>query len=200
MELYDILRAFDFSDKEFEQLREKFQQKYFQPGEVVFNRGDPSDNFYCVVSGELAAVVTDENNNENTLSILHSGEFFGEVGLLKDIARTATIRSLTHSQVFSIDKQGFFELLDKNPAFSIFIENLRLEHHLSRIPAFGKLSDRNLGRIIKTQNTMHVSAGTVICQQNEKSDRLVFIVSGKARVRHQGFDEHASYVRELQPG
>lgn len=200
MELYDIFRAFDFSDKEFDQFREKFHQKHFQPGEVVFNRGDLSDNFYCIVSGELAAVVKDENGNDNTLSILHSGEFFGEVGLLKDVARTATIRSLTHSQVFTIDKQGFFELIDKSPAFSIFIENLRLEHHLSRIPAFGKLSDRNLGRIIKTQNTRRVSAGTVICRQNEKSDRLVFLVSGKARVKHHGFDESTSYVHELQPG
>ena len=200
MELYDILRAFYFSDKEFEQLREKFQQKYFQPGEVVFNRGDPSDDFYCVVSGELTAVVTDKDGNENTLSILHSGDFFGEVGLLKGIPRTATIRSLTHSQVFTIDKQGFLELIDKKPGFSIFIENLRLEHHLSRVPAFAKLSDRNLGRIIKTQNTMHVSAGTVICQQNEKSHSLVFLVSGKARVKHHGFDESTSYVHELQPG
>ena len=58
---------------------------------VVLNAGDSTDNIYFVLSGSLKVQVSDEDGREVILSKLGPGELFGEMGVLDENPRSATV-------------------------------------------------------------------------------------------------------------
>jgi MFS family permease len=81
-------------------------------GTVLFEQGDPGENFYVIFAGE-ADVVGDGAR----IRTLTAGESFGEIALLRDVPRTATIRAQTTLDVFEIDRGAFLDALgDSSPS------------------------------------------------------------------------------------
>jgi CRP-like cAMP-binding protein/Zn-dependent protease len=76
------------------------------PGEAVITQGEPGDAFYVIGSGR-ADVVRDGD----VVASLGAGDYFGEVALLTDEPRNATIVAHTPSRVFRLDREGFGEVI-----------------------------------------------------------------------------------------
>ncbi|HTY71064.1 MAG TPA: cyclic nucleotide-binding domain-containing protein [Actinomycetes bacterium] len=76
------------------------------PGQAVVRQGEEGDAFYVVSRGQLAV---DEDGHE--VRTLHAGDHFGEVALLLDIMRTATVRAVTPSRVFRLEREDFDVML-----------------------------------------------------------------------------------------
>jgi MFS family permease len=76
------------------------------PGENVVVEGDAGDSFYMIESGEL--VVTGDGRELNRLG---PGDVFGEVALLYDIPRSATVTAVTDAVLFALDREPFLEAL-----------------------------------------------------------------------------------------
>jgi CRP-like cAMP-binding protein len=75
-------------------------------GEVIIRQGDSGDRFYVIDAGTVAVDVDGVFRRE-----LAAGEFFGEVALLTDSPRTATITAKTDVKLFSLSKEDFKETL-----------------------------------------------------------------------------------------
>jgi MFS family permease len=71
-------------------------------GETVFRKGDHGDLFYVVDKGEVEVVV-----DEKPPIVLQHGEFFGEIALLRDVPRTATVRARTDARLFALGRDHF---------------------------------------------------------------------------------------------
>jgi NADH:ubiquinone reductase (H+-translocating) len=82
----------------------------FAAGEVIVHQGDPGSRFYVVTEGEVA-VVRETPDGETLLARLGPGQYFGEVALLQDVARTATVRAAVDTRVLSIARQDFSVLV-----------------------------------------------------------------------------------------
>jgi MFS family permease len=85
-----------------EQLASQLSRVHLAAGDVVFRRGDPGDRFYVVESGELT--VEPEGRPRVTIG---RGDYFGEIALLRDIPRTATVTALTDVELFALDPDVF---------------------------------------------------------------------------------------------
>jgi hypothetical protein len=83
-------------------------------GEVVFQAGDPGDALYLVVSGEVE-VVHEDGGGEHLIAALGPGEFFGEMALLGQPRRTATVRCRTEMSALELDEPGFRILVEAVP-------------------------------------------------------------------------------------
>lgn len=70
------------------------------PGEDVVRQGEPGDRFYVVLEGSAAVIV-----GERIVRTLAPADHFGEIALLHDTPRTATVRGLTDLRLFSIDRE-----------------------------------------------------------------------------------------------
>ena len=70
-------------------------------GTAVFERGDPGDRFYAIESGHALVETTGEGHE------LGPGEFFGEIALLRDTPRTATVRAVEALQLFGLARDDF---------------------------------------------------------------------------------------------
>lgn len=66
-------------------------QLHFEPDEVVFRQGDLGDSLYIILDGQ-ADVIIEESGAESLVATLGPGEYFGEIALLKDRRRNATVR------------------------------------------------------------------------------------------------------------
>jgi len=88
---------------------------------VVLHAGDSTDNIYFVLSGSLKVQVSDEDGREVILSKLGPGELFGEMGVLDDNPRSATVLAVEPSEVVVMGKADFKKCLADNPDVSLFI-------------------------------------------------------------------------------
>jgi NADH dehydrogenase len=87
-------------------------QEHFEPGQEVFHQDDVGDRIYIILAGE-AEVLGMRDGKEVTLARLQSGEYFGEMALLNQTKRSATVRCVKALDVLSLPKREF-GLLTKN--------------------------------------------------------------------------------------
>ena len=79
------------------------------PGELVVHKGDPGDAMYFVSTGAVEVDIQPEPVR------LGSGDFFGEIALLKEQPRIADVTALTYCQMLALFVKDFRTLLDANP-------------------------------------------------------------------------------------
>jgi MFS family permease len=82
-----------------------------EAGVTVFEEGDPGDRFFVIREGEAEVVVGGER-----VRTLHAGQFFGEIALVRDVPRTATIRALTDLELGSLERDVFVGTLSRHAA------------------------------------------------------------------------------------
>jgi len=81
-------------------------QEHFEPGDEVFREGDLGDRMFIILSGR-ADVVRQHGGREAKLAAIGSGEYFGEMALLNQTTRAATVRCTEPMQVLSLPKREF---------------------------------------------------------------------------------------------
>jgi len=81
---------------------------------IVMAGGDPTDSLYIVLSGRLKVMMSDADGKEVILSILGPGEFFGEMGLIDDSPRSASVVAIEACELLSITKRDFKKCLAEN--------------------------------------------------------------------------------------
>jgi len=81
---------------------------------VVMGAGDPTDSLYIILSGRLKVMMGDADGKEVILSILGPGEFFGEMGLIDDEPRSASVVTIEACELLSLAKRDFKKCLAEN--------------------------------------------------------------------------------------
>jgi len=76
------------------------------PGEAIITQGDVGEVFYAIRTGQVE-VLQDGRHIRN----MGPGSYFGEVALLLDSPRTATVRALTPVRLYQLDREGFDRLI-----------------------------------------------------------------------------------------
>jgi MFS family permease len=85
-----------------EELASRLSRVRVPAGEVVFRRGDPGDRFYVIGEGEVAVAL--DGRPPVTLG---RGAYFGEIALLRDVPRTATVTARTEVELYALERDFF---------------------------------------------------------------------------------------------
>lgn len=93
--------------------------KTFPKDHLLFDRGEPGDEFLVVISGRLKIIFLNEDGRELTLTILSPYQSLGEMSLIDDYPRSASAVALNDLTVLSINKRDFRKLLEMNPRISM---------------------------------------------------------------------------------
>jgi thioredoxin reductase (NADPH) len=110
----------------------------FRPGDVVLREGDPADRFYLVIKGQAEATRRDQDGAEGVVNTIGPGEYFGEMGLLKNAPRAATVRAKTALEVMALDRVAFKRLIDSSQATAAEVRRVadeRMRKEKERRPA-----------------------------------------------------------------
>jgi MFS family permease len=102
----DVLRGVPFfvslPETALERLAAAAERVQVPAGEDVVKQGEAGDRFYVVAEGELGVSVDGAE-----LATLHDGDYFGEIALLRDVPRTATVRARRDSVLVALDRDDF---------------------------------------------------------------------------------------------
>jgi len=81
---------------------------------TIMAGGDPTDSLYIVLSGRLKVMMSDSDGKEVILSILGPGEFFGEMGLIDEAPRSASVVTIEPCELLQLAKRDFNKCLAEN--------------------------------------------------------------------------------------
>ena len=117
--MYDFLRTVDLfadlSDSDLRALSDDISELHLATGDDLFVEGDPGDRAYIIREGALA-ILTVSGGREVPIAVRHVGELIGEVALLQEAPRSATVRAHVDSMLLAIEKEHFDALVDRSPS------------------------------------------------------------------------------------
>ena len=94
-------------------------RKKFGPGEVIVEEGHTGNGLYLVVSGNVEAIKGLGTEQQQVVNKLGAGEVFGEMALLGEWPRTATVRAVDDVECLGIDRWVFLAQLERQPQVGI---------------------------------------------------------------------------------
>jgi CRP/FNR family cyclic AMP-dependent transcriptional regulator len=89
-------------------------RKNFPRGTTIIAAGDATDSLYVVISGRLKVMMSDDEGREVILSMLGPNEYFGEMGLIDDSTRSASVITLESCELLVLLKRDFRKCLSEN--------------------------------------------------------------------------------------
>ncbi len=117
--MYDFLRTVDLfaelSDSDLESLCLYITEEHLAAGDALFTEGDAGDKAYIIREGELE-ILTTSGGREVLIAVRHVGELIGEMALLEDAPRSATVKAHVDSKLFVIGKDQFDALVGRSPS------------------------------------------------------------------------------------
>lgn len=120
--------------------------KKYKTNEIFFYEGDPGNEMFIILKGKVGVFLKFDEEIVK-ISELNTGEFFGEMSLLEDVARSATIKAMDETFVIIINQSNFTEIISQQPQLAYRImkgmssrvrqqneELIKLKQMLSTIP------------------------------------------------------------------
>src|SRR5688572_1518979 len=105
-------------------------------GTTIIRQGDPADFFYVIGNGRVEVSQIDASGTRRVLRQMSGGEFFGEIGLLSRVPRTATVVALSDCTLVVLDGAAFLELVESGPGLTYKL----LDVHRGTVSATGEAS------------------------------------------------------------
>ena len=106
----------DLSESAYARLSRLFVTEHFPEDRVVIYEGDRmAEKFYVVARGRMVVTSSRGGAEDRTIAVLEKGDYFGEIALVKDVPRTATVTTLTPCILLSLRRAQFLDLLRTEP-------------------------------------------------------------------------------------
>jgi MFS family permease len=104
-------------------------------GETLFEQGAQGDHFYLIATGEVEVLV-----DGRPVALERPGEVLGEIALLRDVPRTATVRARSESELYSLGREPFLAALTAHPASDAAARGLAASRLSQTRPGFPSLA------------------------------------------------------------
>jgi ATP-binding cassette subfamily B protein len=101
---------------ELQEISALFVTEKFEAGVRAVRQGDEGDKFYIIVRGTVEVVMNAETGERKRLAVLEDGDHFGEIALLRNVPRTASIVALTPCVCLALSREDFDPLMIRYPS------------------------------------------------------------------------------------
>jgi CRP-like cAMP-binding protein len=178
----------DLSPKTFGELLLHARLIELEEKKELFKQGDPGDALYVIAEGSIGVI--DEGPPRRGITKLKDGDLFGELALMTDEPRTATIVALKPSKLIEIDRAVIKKLIASDDQFLTvllrFFRDRSVERLLSTNPLFTALSSRDREALKTRFRFLEVDAGALLVEAGKLVGGLVILLSGRARAERNG--------------
>lgn len=103
-----------FSDQQISTLLNYVQHRSYARNVYVIQAGDETDSLYVILSGKVKVVIADDQGREVILGYMNANDFFGEMGILDDQPRSASVYTLEPCEMLRLSKAGFVNCIKDN--------------------------------------------------------------------------------------
>lgn len=178
----------DLGAAAFERLVRALRPLHLREDATLFREGDPGDALYVVVEGGV--VPSHGRPPRRGLAVLEAGGFFGEITLISDQPRAATLRAVVDSTLLTLDAETTRSLIREEPGLAVvFLRFLRkqLVGRLAREAAPLRTIDAaGLARIASRFRFLTPESDAVLASEGETVRRLLLLLGGRFEVSARG--------------
>jgi len=177
----------DLDPAPFVELIERCRLRTFNRGEQVFKQGSTGDSFFVICSGSVR-VLREDAAGRRELALLHEGSFFGEMAILSDAPRIATVESASEDTLL-LEISGLLlnDLSARYPQLALalkrFCRQRLLANVMSSSDLFRPFTKLERKRLIELFRAREVPSGATLLREGELSDGLYVVLSGEVEVR-----------------
>jgi HlyB family type I secretion system ABC transporter len=174
----------------------------FPFGSVIVQEGDKADAFYVLVSGTARVVKQSEDGGEVALNLLQAGDSFGEIGLLEDSTRVATVRASSTVHALRLDRSVFRALVRRQPEirehFDLLVRQRTLQNFFRLYSAFADLPPDGIALLSGQLETVDVAKGDVVVRQGERGGPMYIVEEGRLHAFREvdGRREQLAFLRK----
>ena len=105
--------------KDLRRIAKLAHHQYFKKGDVIIREGDRDGRVFVIISGEVGVVKDMGKETEKLLAVFKSENYFGEMAILDDYMRAASVIAREDSEVVSLDQWNLREEILRNPSLAI---------------------------------------------------------------------------------
>jgi len=124
-EVVDSLRAIPLfsrvSEGDLEELATHLIERRFPKNATVVEEGLPGDYMYVIRTGRAKVTKASEDGREKIMNFLEAGAFFGDMALLGDETRSASVKTLEESVLLALSRRDFIDLLRQSPDLALSV-------------------------------------------------------------------------------
>jgi CRP/FNR family cyclic AMP-dependent transcriptional regulator len=163
---------------ELAEIERQLVKRSFAKHTVILTEGDSSDSLYIILRGKVKVYLNDAQGKEAIINYQGAGEYFGELALIDDSARSASVMTLEKSEFAVISKAAFNGVMEKNPQIAIHLlkdlaRRVRIltdeVKSLALSDVYGRLSKTLLGLASERDGTLMIEGHIT---QQELANRI----------------------------
>lgn len=182
-----LFRALD--EEQMADVLDAMFEKIVQPGEFIIRQGDDGDNFYVIERGKFEVYVKDlATTTENHIHTYDNRGAFGELALLYNMPRAATVKAITSGTLWAMDRQTFRRILLK----SAYKKRKMYENLINKVPMLKSLEAYERMNLADALVPKQYSDGEQIIRQGDTADGMYFVEDGVVRITRLG--EHGREI------
>jgi signal transduction histidine kinase len=111
----------DLPDGQIKKIQQVCHQIEYQPGQIIFDEGSQADRFYIVADGAVEVWKDYRLPEKDLLAVHERGHLFGEMALIDELPRSATVLAKEPTRLFYIDRDDFHRIIQNNSEIAISI-------------------------------------------------------------------------------
>ncbi|XP_012056741.1 PREDICTED: cAMP-dependent protein kinase type II regulatory subunit [Atta cephalotes] len=172
-------------------------EKIVQPEEFIIRQGDDGDNFYVIERGKFEVYVKDPATAiENHIHTYDNRGAFGELALLYNMPRAATVKAITSGTLWAMDRQTFRRILLK----SAYKKRKMYENLINKVPMLKSLEPYERMNLADALVPKHYSDGEQIIRQGDTADGMYFVEDGVVRITRLGEHDREIEINRVPAG
>jgi len=178
-------------------------RKSFPRGTTIISTGDVTESLYVIISGRLKVMISDDEGREVILAILGPKEFFGEMGLIDDAPRSASVAALEACELLSLSKRDFRRCLAENFEMAMTLMRGLVKRLREADQKIGSLALMDVyGRVARLLLEMSetVEGQKVVTRKLAKQDIAKMIGASREMVSRVMKDLQSGGYIEVRPG
>gem|GEM_PF-520942 len=167
--------------------------RHVPAGEIIFTYGDQGDAMYIIDSGTVDIISDAPGQTSQVKHRFSDGDYFGESALLTGKTRAYTAHAISDTNLWSLYRTDFDNLLVKHPQISMALsqtlrerlnsaEDYSVEAHLEKIAMLGGLSRTQLDELSARLQPRRYQGGSTIFYEGGSSDEMYFIERGQVEL------------------
>lgn len=190
-----LFRSLD--QEQMQEVLDAMFEKAVKPGNEIITQGDDGDNFYVIDSGKYDIYVSTDSKNRKLVGNYNNEGFFGELALMYNMPRAATIVAATDGIVWGLDRQTFRRIVLK----TAFNKRKKYEKLIEGCAMLKSLDMYERMNVCDALTSQAFSNGERIIAQGDKADCMYFVEEGSVRVamvnKKPGADPKATTEKEI---
>lgn len=180
------------------------ERRVFQPGDLIVREGEPGHSMFVIVEGGADVVRQGEEGQGTTVAHMGEGEFFGEIALVAEARRLATVVASGRTVLLEVTREKMAEIIARHPSVGEVVQEFYRERLLRNVmrsnPLFSGVPEEPRRALAESFTPLTVKQGEQVLSRGQAAPGLFLLLRGRCEVFHAHVDGRETPYPDMREG